>query len=139
MPDMSARGATPPMASVPSSATELIHVIEHEPASNVQQVGNVQVFADHVFDGSNRKRIGQDHGFCVHIVVPNQPKTWECMYTTELPGGWITIEGTSTDAGMPPSAIIGGTGKYANARGYMLFRVHNKAATEFDEFFHVTR
>ena len=118
-------------------ADSVIHVIEHAPAPDMEMSGNVQVFANPIYDGSNKKRVGRDQGICGHVRFA---KTWECVWTTFLPGGQITAEGpeSDTEGTIYPFAITGGTGMYANARGWLKERTHNKAGTQFDEFFHVS-
>lgn len=139
MSDMDSNGSalaagSTAMSSRSSNAS--IHVIEHAPPSHMRMVGGVQIFANPVFDSRDAKRIGRDQGFCVHIVLA---RGWECVWTTFLPGGLITVEGAE-DVNQNLSsggAITGGTGKYRNARGWLEVKTHNKAGTEFDEFFHV--
>lgn len=117
------------------SSSVSIHVIEHAAPAHMKMVGSVQLFANPIFDSHDAKQVGRDQGFCVHIALA---KGFECVWTTILPGGDITSEGPEPDSGnLLPFAITGGTGRYKNARGWLTEKVHNKAATEFDEFFHV--
>jgi allene oxide cyclase len=80
-----------------------------------------------------RRTIGSDNGFCLRTALG---KAWECNWTTFLPGGQITVEGPFNDAGDSKLAIAGGTGSYANARGWML--LHARNAQEYDFTFHVS-
>jgi hypothetical protein len=116
-----------------------IHVIEHATTDAVtngsgDQAGNILTFANDVFDSADANKVGSDQGYCVRIVVG---KTWECNWTTFLPGGQITVEGPFSDTGNTAVAITGGTGKYRNARGWMELNYHNPAGTEFDFVFHL--
>jgi hypothetical protein len=117
-----------------------IHVIEHATSDAVTNgsagdaAGNVLTFANGVFDAADKTKVGSDQGYCVRIVVG---KTWECNWTTFLPGGQITVEGPFSDTGNTAVAITGGTGKYRNARGWMELNYHNAAGTEFDFVFHL--
>ena len=63
---------------------------------------------------------------------------WECIWTTFLAEGQITVEGPFSDTGNTKLAITGGTGAYGSARGWMELKYHNKKGTEFDFVFHVT-
>jgi allene oxide cyclase len=116
-----------------------IRVVEHATRDEVTNgsaadaAGNVLTFANDVFDSADKNKVGSDQGYCVRIVVG---KTWECNWTTFLPGGQITVEGPFSDTGNTVVAITGGTGKYRNARGWMELDYHNAAGTKFDFVFH---
>ena len=117
-----------------------IHVIEHATSDAVTNgsatdaAGNVLTFANDVFDNADKSKVGSDQGYCVRIVVG---KTWECNWTTFLPGGQITVEGPFSDTGNTVLAITGGTGSYRNARGFMDLIYHDAAGTKFDFVFHL--
>jgi hypothetical protein len=118
-----------------------IPVVEHATTDAVtngstttDQAGNILTFANEVFDGADKAQLGTDQGYCVRIVAG---KTWECNWTTFLPGGQITVEGPFSDTGNTVVAVTGGTGRYANARGSMELNYHNPAGTEFDFVFHL--
>jgi len=122
-------------------STGTVKVVEHaltdavSNGSKADNLGNVLTFANPVYDSADAKRIGSDNGFCVRTV---KGKSWECMWTTFLPNGQITVEGPFSDAGNTKLAITGGTGAYANARGWMELNYHNKKGTQYDFVFHVT-
>jgi allene oxide cyclase len=124
-----------------SSSLGTVHVVEHaltDAVSNgsaADTLGNVLTFANPVYDGSDARKVGTDNGFCVRSV---KGKTWECMWTTFLSGGQITVEGPFSDTGNTKLAITGGTGAYANARGWMELNFHNKKGTKFDFVFHLS-
>jgi hypothetical protein len=117
-----------------------IHAIEHAVSDAVtngtsgDDAGNVLTFANPVFDKNDSKQVGSDQGYCIRIVVG---QSWECNWTTFLPGGQITVEGPFSDTGDTVLAITGGTGKYRNARGAMDLKYHTPSGTEFDFVFHV--
>ena len=117
-----------------------IHVIEHATSDAVTNgsatdaAGNVLTFANDVFDSADKSKVGSDQGYCVRIVVG---KTWECNWTTFLPGGQITVEGPFSDTGNTVLAITGGTGSFRNARGFMDLIYHDAAGTKFDFVFHL--
>ena len=117
------------------SSGTVIHVVEHAPPPHMRMFGAVETFANPIFDSRDAKPIGRDQGFCVHIPLTKTP---ECLWTTLLPGGEITAEGPLSDTAETPIAITGGTGKYQNARGWLQEKVHNKAGTKFDVFFHLS-
>jgi len=117
-----------------------IHVIEHADTDAVTNgtagdgAGNILTFANDVFNAADTSKVGSDQGYCVRIVVG---KSWECNWTTFLPGGQITVEGPFLDAGDSVVAITGGTGAYRNARGWTDLKYHNPAGTKFDFVFHL--
>ncbi|MGB2953650.1 MAG: hypothetical protein WBB74_09720 [Gaiellaceae bacterium] len=117
-----------------------IHVVEHATTDAVtngtagDSAGNILTFANDVFDSADATKVGSDQGSCVRTVVG---KAWECMWTTFLPAGQITVEGPFYDAGDSTVAITGGTGAYRNARGSMELKYRNPAGTEFDFVFHL--
>ena len=116
-----------------------IHVIEHATSDAVtngtgDSAGNILTFANEVFNSSNTKKAGTDQGYCVRIEVG---KSWECNWTTFLPGGQITVEGPFLDTGDSTLAITGGTGAYRNVRGSMDLKYRNPAGTEFDFVFNL--
>jgi len=118
-----------------------VHVVEHAVTDAVtngtqsDKLGNVLTFANPVYDAADAKKIGADNGFCIRSV---KGKTWECMWTTFLPDGQITVEGPFSDTGNTKLAITGGTGAYASSRGWMALNYHDKKGTKFDFVFHVT-
>ncbi len=124
-----------------SASTATVHVVEHAVTDAVSNgsksdaLGNVLTFANPVFDAKDATKVGTDNGFCVRSV---KGKAWECLWTTFLSGGQITVEGPFSDTGNTKLAITGGTGAYANARGWMALNYHNKKGTKFDFIFHVS-
>jgi hypothetical protein len=97
--------------------------------------GNVLTFANPVYDATDTTKVGTDNGFCVRTV---KGKTWECMWTTFLQGGQISVEGPFSDTGNTVLSIIGGTGVYDGAHGSMELNYHNVKGTEFDFVFHLS-
>ena len=118
-----------------------VHVVEHAITDAVSNgtksdsLGNVLTFANPVYNASDTKKAGSDNGFCVRTV---KGKAWECLWTTFLANGQITVEGPFSDTGDTKLAITGGTGAYANSRGWMELKYHNKKGTKFDFIFHLT-
>jgi allene oxide cyclase len=122
------------------SAGRTIAVVEHATTDAVtngtagDDVGNILTFGSDVFNAADTQKVGSDQGSCVRIVVGS---SWECMWTTFLPSGQITVEGPFYDTGDSVLAITGGTGAYRNARGEMELKYHNPAGTKFDFVFHL--
>jgi allene oxide cyclase len=117
-----------------------ITVVEHATTDAVtngsasDSAGNILTFANEVFDAADAHKVGSDQGSCVRTVVG---EAWECMWTTFLPAGQITVEGPFYDTRNSVVAVTGGTGAYRNARGEMELRYHNPEGTKFDFVFHL--
>lgn len=117
-----------------------IHVVEHATSDAVtngtagDDAGNVLTFANDVFNAADAAKVGTDQGYCIRIVAG---KSWECNWTTFLPGGQITVEGPFLDSGDSVLAVTGGTGAYRNVRGSMDLKFHDPAGTKFDFVFHL--
>ncbi len=69
-----------------------------------------------MFDATNATKAGTDQGYCVRVVAGT---SYECTWTTILPGGQIVVAGPFYDAKDSTLAITGGTGRYRDARGTM--------------------
>jgi len=123
-----------------STGVGTVHVVEHATTDAVtngpsaDKAGNVLTFANEVYDAADTKKAGTDNGFCVRTV---KAKTWECVWTNFLADGQITVEGPFSDTGNTKLAITGGTGAYADSRGWMELNYHNKKGTKFDFVFHL--
>jgi len=123
-------------------ASDRITVVEHATTDAVtngkktDQAGNILTFANKVYNAADTKKVGSDQGSCTRIVVG---KSWECMWTTFLKKGQITVEGPFYDTSDSVLAITGGTGAYKDARGQMKLKYHNKAGTKFDFVFQLSR
>ena len=116
-------GAATLVASSASAATT-ITVVEHATSDRVADVGkqgdspgDVLTFHNKVYDETDTDVVGKDQGYCVRI-SPKQG-SWECIFTTFLEDGSITVETPFYDAADSVGAITGGTGAYANAGGSM--------------------
>jgi hypothetical protein len=106
------------------AAGRTVHVIEHAitdteiPTGGGKDVkGNVLTFNNPVFNVANTKQVGHDEGFCVRV-APAQG-IWECLWTTFLKAGQITVQGPYYDTRNSTLSITGGTGAYRNSRGEM--------------------
>ena len=116
-----------------------IHVVERAVTDQVIDVGapgdspgDLLPFANPVFDATNTTRVGRDQGSCIR--ASSSPGRWECMYTTFLPDGQVTVEGPFLDAQTTTRlAVTGGTGLYKNARGVLV--LHLRTDGNFDFYF----
>jgi allene oxide cyclase len=117
-----------------------VRVIEHAVTDTVvnsggpgDKTGNLLTFHNKVFNTKDTKQVGRDQGFCVRI-VPGA--SYECLWTTFVSGGQITVEGPFLDKSNSVLAITGGTGRFRGARGEMdLISRHGGA--EYDFIFHL--
>ncbi len=120
---------------------KVVRVVEHATTDAVtnhangaaDSVGDVLTFTNDVFDKANTHKVGSDQGYCVRMTVG---ESWECVWTTLLSRGQLTVEGPFYDTRNSVLAITGGTGAYANARGWMELR-SRASGTEFDFIFHL--
>ena len=131
-----ASSAAPPRAH---ATGVMVHVVEHAitdteiPSGGGKDVkGNILTFNNPVFDAADKKRVGHDEGICTRI-APKQG-IWECLWTTFLAGGQITVQGPFYDTRNSVLSITGGTGAYRRARGEMVLRSRN-GGKEYDFIF----
>jgi allene oxide cyclase len=138
------------IAAAPSSAKPrralaagtTVHVIEHaitdteNPGVGGKDVkGNVLTFNNPVFNIANNKQVGHDEGFCIRV-APAQG-IWECLWTTFLKAGQITVQGPYYDTRNSVLSITGGTGAYRNSRGEMTL-LSRDGGKEYDFIFHLS-
>jgi allene oxide cyclase len=119
---------------------KVITVIEHATSDTTtdtgaagDSVGDVLTFANDVFDAANAHKVGTDQGYCLRVVAG---ASYECTWTTFLPGGQIVVAGPFYDAKDSTLAITGGTGRYRDARGTMELHARS-GGSEFAFVFHV--
>jgi hypothetical protein len=132
----SALVATLPVATL---AAERIEVVERaltdatlDLGAKGDSVGDLLTWGNPIFDAANKTQIGTDQGYCVRVVVG---KSWECTWTTLLKDGQIMVEGPFYDDRDSIFAIIGGTGKYAGARGSMKLHARDAKASSYQFIF----
>jgi hypothetical protein len=116
-----------------------VHVVEHAitdteiPTGGGKDVkGNILTFNNPVFDAADKKQVGHDEGFCTRL-APAQG-IWECLWTTFLPAGQITVQGPYYDTRNSVLSITGGTGAYRSSRGEMVLNSRH-GGTEYDFIF----
>jgi allene oxide cyclase len=118
-------GAAPGDARSAHAAGRTIHVIEHAitdtevplAPGGKDEKGDILTFDNPVFGTANKAQVGRDEGFCTRLQV--KLGIWECLWTTFLKGGQITVQGPYYDTRNSVLTITGGTGAYAGARGQM--------------------
>jgi allene oxide cyclase len=125
-----------------STGGRTVTVIEHattdattDTGSPGDSAGDVLTFANDVFDAADARKVGTDQGYCIRVV---RGSSYECNWTTFLPGGQLTVEGPFYDAKDSTLAITGGTGRYRRARGTMELRARANGS-KFAFVFHVKR
>ena len=121
------------------AAAPTVHVVEHaitdteNPGVGGADVkGNILTFNNPVYNVADKKRVGHDEGVCVRVAPSHG--IWECLWTTFLRGGQITVQGPFYDTRNSVLSITGGTGAYRDARGQMKLRSRN-GGTEYDFIF----
>jgi len=115
----------------------VIHVVERPVTDQIIDIGrkgdspgDQLPFANPIYNGSNSRRVGSDQGNCVRASASQG--RWECMWTTFLGGGQITVEGPFIDSKTTTLlAITGGTGDFRNARGQMVMHVRSDGNFDF--------
>jgi allene oxide cyclase len=129
-----------PSRARPAGAT--VHVVEHAitdteiPTGGGKDVkGNILTFNNPVFDAANKTQVGHDEGFCTRLQV--KLGIWECLWTTFLKGGQITVQGPYYDTRNSVLSITGGTGAYRDSRGEMTL-LSRDGGKEYDFIFHLS-
>jgi allene oxide cyclase len=132
-------GPTSARTSRAHAAGTTVHVIEHaitdteNPGVGGKDVkGNVLTFNNPVFNVANTKQVGHDEGFCIRV-APKQG-IWECLWTTFLAAGQITVQGPYYDTRNSVLSITGGTGAYRDSRGEMTL-LSRDGGKEYDFIF----
>ena len=84
-----------------AAADETITLVERAAGDTVTDLGakgdsagDILTFANEIYDKANAKKAGSDNGWCARTVVG---KAWECIWTTTLAEGQITVEGPFYD------------------------------------------
>jgi hypothetical protein len=98
-----------------SAATKTVKVVEHADTDTEVPVasggkdrnGDPLTFTNPVFNAADARRVGHDEGFCMRLNV--RSGAWECLWTTFLPAGQITVQGPFYDSRDSVLSITGGT------------------------------
>lgn len=114
--------ATPPGPAATPSGLTTLRFVEHSETDQVidlgptgDSYGDLNVFANPVFDESDTTQVGVDSGSCVRIVV----NRWECTWTLILDNGQLTVQGPLNDDADSVLAVVGGTGDFLGASGQL--------------------
>jgi len=133
---------TPPRTPAAHARGRTIAVVEHAitdteiPTGGGKDVkGNILTFNNPVYNAANKSPVGHDEGFCTRI-APKQG-IWECLWTTFLHGGQITVQGPYYDTRNSVLSITGGTGAYRDARGQMRL-LSRDGGKEYDFIFQLS-
>ncbi len=117
-----AGGGTIASLTSSASAATTVKVIEHTVTDKVIDIGKTGdspgdqlTFHNRVYDQTDATVVGKDQGWCVRISPKNG--SWECVYTTFLEGGQITVETPFYDTADSVGVVTGGTGTYVGASG----------------------
>ncbi len=125
------------------AAGPTVHVIEHAITDTVIPTGggpdvkgNILTFDNPVYNAANSRQVGHDEGFCTRV----DPKlgVYECLWTTFVHGGQITVQGPFYDTRNSVLSITGGTGAYRRARGQMRLLSRN-GGKEYDFIFQLSQ
>ncbi len=129
-------GSIASLLAGPAVAAERFVVVERAVSDTTIHVagqgdrfGNLLVFANPIYDSTNRIRLGRDQGFCIRVVVG---QGYECSWTLVLKGGQITSEGPNLDHGDSTMAVTGGTGRYVGARGILKLHPRDAQGSSWD-------
>jgi len=124
------------LLATPALAATQIHIVEHATTDVTSHIGakpdnrgDVLTFTNDVYDANDKGKVGTDNGFCIRTAVG---KAYECLWTTSLKGGQITVEGPFLDAGDSVLAVTGGTGQYAGAKGEMALHARDAKGSAYD-------
>jgi allene oxide cyclase len=134
--------AAPRSATTARTSGATVHVIEHAVTDTVipsgggkDKKGNLLTFNNNVYNVANNKIVGHDEGFCTRIAPKDG--SWECLWTTFLRGGQITVQGPYYDTKNSVLSITGGTGIYRDARGQMVLNARD-GGKEYDFIFQLS-
>jgi allene oxide cyclase len=117
-------GATRARASAPLTVVEHAITDTEIPTGGGTDVkGNILTFINPVFNAADTKKVGHDEGFCTRL----DPKkgAWECLWTTFLKGGQITVQGPFYDKKNSTLSVTGGTDAFEGASGQMALKSLN--------------
>ena len=97
--------------------------------------GNILIFHNPIFNATNTSGSATTRA-SVPACSPSAG-IWECLWTTFLHGGQITVQGPFYDTRNSVMSITGGTGAYRNARGQMKLMSRNRG-TAYDFIFQLS-
>jgi allene oxide cyclase len=92
-------------------------------------IGDLLVFSNALYDAADRTPVGTSRGSCVRVEVG---RWWQCQWTMQLDSGALQVAGSYPDSGDSEFAILGGTGRYAGARGFLKVHARDAAHSAYD-------
>jgi hypothetical protein len=102
-------------------------VVHRGPAADA--LGDLIVFSNPLFDAADRAPAGASRGYCVRVELG---RFWDCHFTLEVPAGTLLAAGPYPDEGDAEFGIVGGTGRYAGARGTLRAHARDAAHSSYD-------
>jgi hypothetical protein len=125
--------------TLPAAAAERIELVEHadtdatlDLGAKGDSVGDLLTWSNPLFDAADKTKVGSDQGYCVRVSLG---KSWECTWTNMLKDGQIMVEGAFWDDKDSLLTIIGGTGKYAGAKGTLKLHARDAKASSYQFIF----
>jgi hypothetical protein len=113
-----------------------LYLIEHATTDTTAHIGakadntgDILTFHNVLFDASDKHRLGSDNGYCVRTEIG---KSYECIWTSLLGDGQITVEGPFYDDADSVLAVTGGTGAYEGAKGQMRLHARDAKGSAYD-------
>jgi hypothetical protein len=111
-----ASGGRHPAAITIHAQSKLEHVQGVDNAPQGRSAGDLLVFTEELLDARGRK-IGSDAATCTSLF----DQRFQCTGTYVLPGGQVMVQLIQPGpTGTYTQAIVGGTGRYARARGVVV-------------------
>ena len=92
-------------------------------------LGDLIVFANPLYDAADKRPVGASRGSCTRVEVG---RWWDCHWTMTLDGGALLVAGPYPDEGDAVFGIVGGTGRYAGARGTVAVHSRDAAHESYD-------
>ncbi|MBS0394162.1 MAG: dirigent protein [Proteobacteria bacterium] len=129
------------LAAAPAAAGEALRLVEHASGETVlhrtrdaDALGDEIVFANPLFDAADRRQVGASRGVCTRVELG---AWWDCRFTLTLAHGALLIAGAYPDEGDATFGIVGGTGRYAGARGTLSVHARDAAHSSYDFIAHL--
>ena len=119
----------------PALAAERLGLVERATGEEVvhrgaaDAIGDLLVFSNPLYDAADRAAVGASRGYCVRVEVG---RWWDCHFTLQLGGGSLLAAGAYPDEGDAEFGIVGGTGRYAGARGALKVHARDAAHSAYD-------
>ncbi len=129
------------LAAAPAAAGEALHLVERATGETLlhrtaepDALGDEIVFANPLFDAADRHELGASRGVCTRVALG---AWWDCRFTLTLAGGALLIAGAYPDEGDATFGVVGGTGRYAGARGTLTVHARDAHHSSYDFIVHL--